>query len=443
MHRLVSILILTLLLIGSTQAEAALPDSIYRVGATATPGVTWDVFVQGNYAYVADRGFLTIVDVSTLSTPWVVSNVSDIDFCPVGIVIKDTIAYLNNGLCNRFSNANVANPTTPFKIDWLTIPPATPEPKGVSVLDTFAFIADSDDGLIIANISDPSNLTLTGSYNTPGIAIDLFVKDSLVYIADQDSLQIINVTDPTSPTRLGAVAMPTSCYDVAVMGNYAFVACQSNTGTDGRLEVVEVSDPTSPSIVATVNTINGDPFAVYIQGNYVYVVAQDHILPSVEGGVRIVDISNPLSPVLIASYDTPGDPRGIFTSFPYIFIADQDSLQILEHIIVGIDEEETGIDRTPILVRLEQNMPNPFAHHTAINYQISSQSSVSLNIYDVSGRLIRSLVNESQSPGRHTAYWNGEDNTSKKVASGVYLYQLISKSREGEAKFSRKIIFLH
>jgi flagellar hook assembly protein FlgD len=46
------------------------------------------------------------------------------------------------------------------------------------------------------------------------------------------------------------------------------------------------------------------------------------------------------------------------------------------------------------------------------------------NIYDIRGRVVRSLMNESQEAGEHTAVWNGTDDNGRALASGVYLYRL-------------------
>ncbi|MCK4971284.1 MAG: T9SS type A sorting domain-containing protein, partial [Thermoplasmata archaeon] len=85
------------------------------------------------------------------------------------------------------------------------------------------------------------------------------------------------------------------------------------------------------------------------------------------------------------------------------------------------------VSRHPGLV-LGHNYPNPFNPATSITYAIpegTSTSHVNLSIYDVGGRLVKQLVNESQTPGNHTVTWRGLDERGFRVSGGVYFYRLI------------------
>jgi hypothetical protein len=73
---------------------------------------------------------------------------------------------------------------------------------------------------------------------------------------------------------------------------------------------------------------------------------------------------------------------------------------------------------------LFQNAPNPFAVLTAIRYTVASSGRVSLNVYDVSGRLVRTLVDKEMHKGCHEVKWRGKDSQGKNVAKGVYFYRL-------------------
>ena len=73
----------------------------------------------------------------------------------------------------------------------------------------------------------------------------------------------------------------------------------------------------------------------------------------------------------------------------------------------------------PISFSLEQNYPNPFNPKTIIRYSITQESLVKLNVYDLMGRLVYTIVNTQQQPGWHTA-----DFDASKLASGIYIYRL-------------------
>jgi len=69
--------------------------------------------------------------------------------------------------------------------------------------------------------------------------------------------------------------------------------------------------------------------------------------------------------------------------------------------------------------------PNPFNPSTTISYDLESPAIVSLTVYDMAGRLVRTLVAaESSSAGRHEVVWNGRDETGQIAAAGVYFYRL-------------------
>jgi hypothetical protein len=85
----------------------------------------------------------------------------------------------------------------------------------------------------------------------------------------------------------------------------------------------------------------------------------------------------------------------------------------------------TAIDPTPppaFIDALQQNRPNPFNPETVIPYSISSPGRVSVRVFDVRGRLVRTLVDAWMPPGVHVARWNGQIDSGGKSASGVYFY---------------------
>jgi hypothetical protein len=79
----------------------------------------------------------------------------------------------------------------------------------------------------------------------------------------------------------------------------------------------------------------------------------------------------------------------------------------------------------PTSFALYQNVPNPFNPSTAISYDVPPGGGVvTLRLYDVAGRLVRTLVDESQPAGRKTVGWNGASDAGKRVASGIYFYRM-------------------
>jgi hypothetical protein len=98
----------------------------------------------------------------------------------------------------------------------------------------------------------------------------------------------------------------------------------------------------------------------------------------------------------------------------------------------------TPVASGPRANRLEANVPNPFNPATTIRYQIAEAGRVTLRVYDVSGRLVRTLADRSQVAGPHEARWNGTDDAGRPVASGVYFYRLQS----GDFSQTRRMVLL-
>jgi hypothetical protein len=83
----------------------------------------------------------------------------------------------------------------------------------------------------------------------------------------------------------------------------------------------------------------------------------------------------------------------------------------------------------PTTYRLLQNYPNPFNPETWIPFELPQEASVAIKVYDMSGRLVRSLSLGKKLAGSYltrtqAAYWDGRNELGERVVSGVYYYQL-------------------
>jgi hypothetical protein len=113
------------------------------------------------------------------------------------------------------------------------------------------------------------------------------------------------------------------------------------------------------------------------------------------------------------------------------------------------------VSMVPIEYSLEQNHPNPFNPTTTIHYTIPSREHraqsggtggdsqlyalrTTLNIYNILGQEVRTLVDEVQEPGYYTATWDGRDNHGRQAVSGVYFYRLTS----GEFTATRRMVLM-
>jgi len=109
--------------------------------------------------------------------------------------------------------------------------------------------------------------------------------------------------------------------------------------------------------------------------------------------------------------------------------------------IVAAEKEK----KLPSQYSLEQNYPNPFNPSTSIKFSIPSvdmqnlaSQRVTLKIYDLLGREIKTLADREMSPGNYTVTWNADDNYGKKVSTGIYLYSI----NAGKFAQTRKMILM-
>ena len=94
-------------------------------------------------------------------------------------------------------------------------------------------------------------------------------------------------------------------------------------------------------------------------------------------------------------------------------------------------EVEVGV---PAKFDLSQNYPNPFNPVTKINFDLPFDSKVNISLYDITGREVKSLVNESRTAGYHTVQFNASD-----LSSGIYFYRIMTKSSAKDFVMTKKM----
>ena len=87
---------------------------------------------------------------------------------------------------------------------------------------------------------------------------------------------------------------------------------------------------------------------------------------------------------------------------------------------------------------LSQNYPNPFNPTTTIDINVATDSYIMLNVYDINGRIISTLADDSYDAGYHSFIWNGLDQYGNKESAGIYFYSLQTK----EMTLTKKMILM-
>jgi hypothetical protein len=93
----------------------------------------------------------------------------------------------------------------------------------------------------------------------------------------------------------------------------------------------------------------------------------------------------------------------------------------------------------PEKFNLSQNYPNPFNPTTKIEYDLPVSAGVRIEIFDILGRRVKTLIDERKETGFYTTMWDGRNNYGKEVASGVYLYRIIVVETNRSSSVHKKL----
>ena len=141
----------------------------------------------------------------------------------------------------------------------------------------------------------------------------------------------------------------------------------------------------------------------------------------------LVELQNELE------YWDMGLPSGSYTYKIYAVYTTGDAVP-LEIPVVGNGQAPEPTYATELI----GNHPNPFNPETKINFSLSSASHVTIDIYNIKGQRVRSLVNDKYDAGKYSITWQGTDDNNRKVGSGIYFY----KMKGGRYTATKKMILL-
>ena len=343
---------------------------------------------------------------------------------------------------------------------------------GVTLSGDLAYLAMDEPGLGIADISDPANPLLVGDVNSSGHARDVAVYTNasgtyaMVAITEQDLIKY-DVTDPTNVMFKGLNSFPGQVYGVEMAGEHLLVADNS-----GFMYVMDLSSfPDQPQVVASLE-LPGPLTDFVVEGTLCYVAGNDYLgvvdvsdpsapqflgeaatnAPivdiSVSNGVAycaledlgmvVADVSNPANPVVRSNFPSQQSPGavGVHGGQVYLCVGDLG----LVFLPLQCEFAPSAVAMPEVATRyLGQAYPNPFNPRTTISYELPRAADIHLQVFDVAGKLVRTLVDGQRvEAGPRSVVWNGLDNTGRAVASGMYLYQLST----GEVTETRRMVLL-
>jgi hypothetical protein len=386
------------------------PASPSRCAIYVGTSNTLNLSISDSYAYLASLTGLKIVDLTDPSHPL------DLFKENIGFTIGNNIdvsgqfAYLIDSFYG-FRIINVADPANP---NWIGGDDGLGGSGGIFINNNYAYIAVSS-SLQIIDVTNARNPELTGTYITPGVLSNIYIRGNFAFITYNHGLSIINISNPANPLPIGNITLPGVPSSVFVLGDYAFIA-DDYLG----LKVINISDPASPISVGNFDT-PGYAKDVFAIGEYVFIA--DYY------SIQVINVTDPTNPTYVTHYYTPGFALGIFVSGNYIYVADDYSFLILRFSPTNVEDPKN----LPSSLSLSPNYPNPFNSSTTIRYNLPTESPVTIDIYDILGRKVQTLLDVKELAGSHQVNWNADD-----LPSGAYFARL----KAGQQSQTMKMILM-
>lgn len=370
---------------------------------------------------------------------------------------------------------DVSNPLSPLVKDiWVhSIVPNTSGSGIVKVEGNYAYLGAMQLGLVILNISDSTNITFVSEltlnnlypfqgpptpdpkkYNLRGME----VNNGIVYgCYDAGGIRIINCTNVNSPVETGHYAnpitfasgnQPRAYNNILLNDSVAYVAVDYC-----GLEVLKINDTANITLLDNFNPHNaptGYWWTSPIHTNEMKYNADCRKLFMSTGKSEMIsmDVSNPNAIDSCGKYGSLTDTTGtwgigmrndsIFLSYVYVpfcfapvcaFPANWNGIKMVK----WLDPcEENSVEENTTMSYLK-TQPNPFSETAKIYFTLRNASQVKIRIVDIMGRTMFYKVKDGKA-GENEFIWNGNDQSSNKVCSGIYFFTIESDGQSASVK---------
>jgi hypothetical protein len=372
---------------------------------------------------------LTVVDASNPSSPQQIAHIEvagGIDLAISGSTLFT--AALDAGL----QVVDISNPSQPAVIGSWTDGSGY-QAYGVAAAGSVVYLAYAGSGLKVLDVSNPSTPTPIGSLGIPTRVLTL--SGSTLYLQNGHRVVVVDVTDPTSPQEVGSILLSSLPISMVASGTKLYVSTEF-----AGLQVLDVSNPASPSVIGQLPSTDGQVAYgnVAISGTRLYLATFAN-----HSTLQVIDVSNPSTPTALGT--VPGIISSVAVSNDLLYAGAADpQVSARGNLIVGPLQCLSSGSTTGILPgdgkgnALGAAYPNPsLGKATMIPFSLSRPGQVSLRILDITGREVRTLVNQVMQEGPREAKWDGRNNQGALVPTGIYFYQLRSADFEAAQRLVR------
>ncbi|MHA1531815.1 MAG: GGIII-like transmembrane region-containing protein [Candidatus Heimdallarchaeota archaeon] len=251
-----------------------------------------------------------------------------------GLDIAGQLAYVAAS-DEGFYVLNISDKYNAIEYDFLPTPGFASD---VVVDGRFAYLAAGEAGVHVIEVFDPQNIVLLGTYDTPGFARNLKKQGNTLYVADMDGgLVTLDVADPNNPSYVSRMVFSTNkVWDVDTFGNYFFVA--TDAGVYSVLASADGGGLMDFGANAYRSTFDGyQCWDVKVQGDIAYVAAGTD-------GFYTLNVRDPLNPVLLDRDPIAGvDFQNLDVEGQYAYLVDNTGIYVYDIsnpaniILVGIE----------------------------------------------------------------------------------------------------------
>ncbi len=415
-HRFYTLFAICLLL-GSgclSAQELILQDQINLGGGTDIWGYVDD---QGNeYAIVGSNG-ISIVDVNdpedVFRTAYV-NNVPSFDHKVWGHYVYTVTGGPGSNGGKIIDISDVYNPSVVGSFE---------SSHNVFITETGYMVAEfSNPRLIIYDLNiDPTDPTPIWTGGVEGHDATV-IGNRLYDFHGSAGTNIYDITNIESPFLLTSINDPTITYHhqgwTDIGNDYLYICDELANGNTPDITIWDIRSMENPEKVGGYTDVGATVHNLYVKGHYAYTSYYS-------AGLRIFDISRPDTLVVAAENNTIGSTWGVYPFLPSGTILASGGIGLhvfsFDGALTGIAADEENTARN---FNLAQNYPNPFNPETTIGFRMSAAGVVELAVYDISGRLVKTLLNEKRAAGSYEVQWDGRNRFGAEAPSGVYIYRL-------------------
>lgn len=294
-----------IILAAVTAVSADQTPNLINIGAYDLMDEVRRVAIDGDYAYIGSEhdvngegwGGLWVVDISDRANPQYVTHLllTDVE----DVAISGDYAFVADGIGERLVVLNIADPYNPFEVTALEIGSTT---WRVEIVGTLAYVTARSSGLLVFDISDPTNPVTLGQAGYAYASSLSLLWDYAYGHNALEQFRILNIADPTDPYVVSTLDTEYYVNDIAARflmpaeEKVAFLAA----GTSG-LRIIDVLSETNPTEILHV-----DPGSSVLGIDVVQTpdFTETEAFLATESGLKIYDFSTLLTPVLKADYPT-------------------------------------------------------------------------------------------------------------------------------------------